>query len=104
MMITVPFTQYHLPNGKATKQFFDFQDGEIENEDQFKDKLQNLLEVGVHFDAEILSTGIVSFTAERGDEMLSIQLSDNGAAVVNAVENLIMDASKFLRKENNQTG
>ena len=44
------------------------------------------------FDAEILTSGIVSFTAERDDELLSIQLSENGPAVVKSVENLILDA------------
>lgn len=91
-MITVPFTQYRLPNGKTTEELLEFQDGEITEETQFKIKLQRLLNAGIHFDAEILQTGIVSFTAERGDDLLSIQLSDNGPAVTEAVENLILGA------------
>ena len=104
MMITIPFIQYHLPNGKASKQNIDFQDNELENPEQFKKKIKELLSNNVHFDAEILTTGVVSFTAERFDDTLSIQLSNNGPEVYKAMENLILDAYETLasiEKENN---
>jgi hypothetical protein len=99
-VITVPFTQYHLPNGRATSEFFDFKDGEIEDEDKFEEKLQRLLDDEVHFDAEILTTGLVSFTAELGEDLLSIQLSENGPSVVKAVESLILEAYQYLVNKN----
>ena len=91
-MITVPFTQYHLPDGRASKEFFNFQDDEPENQERFSEKLQELISNNVHFDAEILTTGVMSFTAELDDELLAIQLSNKGPAVYKAIENLVLAA------------
>ena len=97
-MITIPFTQYHLPNGRANKELFYFQDGDLENSEQFNEKLQELLSNNVRFDAEILTTGIFSFTAELDDDLLSIQLADKGPTVIKAIEILVLDAHKELAK------
>ena len=103
-MITIPFTQYHLPNGRASKELFYFQDGDLEKPEQINKKIQELLSNNVHFDAEILSTGVMSFTAERDDDLLSIQLSDKGPSVIKTIETLILDAHENLAKCNCREG
>ena len=91
-MITVPFTQYHLPDGRASKEFFNFQDDEPENQERFSEKLQELITNNVHFYSEILTTGEMSFTAELDDELLANQLSNKGPTVYKAIENLVLAA------------
>ena len=79
----IEFTQYMLPDGRRKQITMDVPD-------EIQTKYDDLRENGYHFDAEILTTGIVSFTCERGDELLGIELSENGPNVVMAVRDLII--------------
>ena len=82
----IPFTQYLLPQGITNAIAIDIDDWEVE------DKSVELLNNGFTFDAEILRTGIVSFTCERDDEVVSIKLAENGPPVVQAVKDLVNDS------------
>ncbi len=54
--MTIPFTQYHLPNGRRTQE-------EFETDSVAIDRLaQKVIEAGGKFEMEILTTGEVSFT------------------------------------------
>jgi len=89
--VSIPFTQYLLPNGRRASI-------EIDMDSETEQKAQALIAQGCHFDAEILRTGIVSFTCEKDDlddPCLAIELSPNGPEVVVAVKKLVDDAYKM---------
>jgi hypothetical protein len=91
----IPFTQYLLPDGR--KKFIEF---ECENEEVYN-KAKELLSLGYSFDAEILSTGIVSFTClkdNEDDEIIGITLAENDKDVIRAVYELINDVYARGRK------
>lgn len=82
----IGFTQYHLPDGAKSQQYFVCYDAEIYR------KAQAIFDKGAHFDAEILTTGKVSFTCELGDKLIAIVLSNNDESVVENVHTLIETA------------
>lgn len=91
----VPFTQYLRPNGQR-------KDGGFEVSDEVGAIARELLEAGVHFDAEVLSSGELSLTAEldRLEEypVLSIKVfaQESPEQVTAMVEFLIRDAAQML--------
>jgi len=93
----IEFTQYLLPDGRKKDIF-------IERPPEIEVIAKKLIEAGCHFDAEILSTGVISFTCEKEDDVLSIELCENGPAVLTAIDKLIIDAEinlkTLLAKEN----
>jgi len=54
--MTIPFTQYHLPNGRRTQEEFETDSAAIEA------LAHKVIEEGGRFEAEILTTGEVSVT------------------------------------------
>jgi len=54
--MTIPFTQYHLPNGRRTQEEFETDSASIEY------LAHKIIEAGGRFEAEILTTGEVSVT------------------------------------------
>ena len=90
--MAIPFTQYILPDGRKKAILIDMPD-DIER------MATELIDDGCHFDAEVLMTGVVSFTCERDDDMLSIVLSENGPQVVEKVSKLVNDAHSLYFKE-----
>jgi len=87
--MSIPFTQYLLPDGRQKPIEIDI-DAETEK------KAQALIAQGCHFDAEILRTGAVSFTCERGDKLISIEISFNGPEVEQAVVKLVNEAYDMM--------
>lgn len=83
--MNIPFVQYLRPSGRKSEVSIDMP------EDIWA-KAQALIAADCHFDIEELSTGMVSMTCETFDHLLSIQVCENGPAVVTAVETLVMDA------------
>jgi hypothetical protein len=83
--MSIPFTQYILPNGRT-------EPVTIEMPAELERKARELITNGCHFDIEILHTGIVSMTCEKDDDMLSIELSENGPAIMDAVTRLVEGA------------
>jgi hypothetical protein len=90
----IPFTQYLLPNGKQRKELF-----LTEREDVY-DKAMNMIEAGLWFEIEMLTTGHVSVTVsglqqlEEGDEPeaqdLAFAIAANGPPLVEKIERMIM--------------
>jgi hypothetical protein len=59
-------------------------------------KARVLLEKGCHFDVEILTTGMISLTCEKDDDLISIAVCENGPAVIDSVRAIIESATKKL--------
>lgn len=92
--MTIPFTQYVLPDGRKREGGFD-RSADVEA------MATTLLAEGVHFDAEVLSNGTVSLTAEKDDlddPVLAIKLvfDQTPEKVGAAVDALVTDAMKVL--------
>lgn len=83
--MSIPFTQYLRPHGTPKSI-------QIEMDADTEEKATKLLASGCHFDAEVLMTGIVSLTCERGDDCLSHELCPNGKAVIEAVRKVVHNA------------
>jgi len=60
-------------------------------------KAHALIEAGCHFDIEVLTTGLVSMTCERDDDMLSIEVCEGGPPVVAGVRKIVESAAAQLR-------
>jgi hypothetical protein len=84
-MMSIPFTQYLLPNGRQRPMTIDMPE-DVEK------KAHALIERGCHFDIEILRTEEVSMTCECGDEMLACEICENGPQIKEAVRDLVEDA------------
>lgn len=90
--MTIPFTQYVLPDGHR-------KEGGFDRSEPIEAIARELLAEGVHFDAEVLSTGHVSLTAEKDDlddPVLAIRVIRNDERVGLAVDQLVADASLML--------
>lgn len=82
-MITVPFTQYIMPDGRVRTV-------SIEVSGDLSTKVKDILDAGLTFECEVLTTGQVSMTITShlyGD--LDIRVVPNGPGVREAVESLI---------------
>lgn len=92
--MTIPFTHYYLPNGRKETEHAPVSP-EIE-------AVALALRIkGVHFDAEVLSNGMVSLTAEKDDlddPVLAIKVFAQVSAeqVTAKVEELVNDAATML--------
>lgn len=84
----IPFTQYLLPDGRTKKVLTDCPEGK-------EAKVQALLDNGAYFEAEILTTGEVSFTCEvdvpgtNETLVLAHEMCPNGPEVLEAIPRLI---------------
>jgi hypothetical protein len=97
--MTIPFTQYILPHGRRRSIEFEAANENVER------IAHELIERGCRFEAEILSTGMVSLTCEYPDLTLGIELSPNGPPIVAAVERLVKnahDAYRTLTEQKNE--
>ncbi len=76
----------------------------IERPDDITEMARELVAVGVRLEAEVLSTGEASLTAERDDEdnevdVLAIEVVPNGPGVKDAVDRLIRRAAGAMAAE-----
>jgi len=84
--MSIPFTQYTLPNGRKSKVIIDMP-ANIE-------KIAHaLIERGCHFDVEMLSTGLISMTCEKDGDLLAIEVCPNDEKVVAGVEKIIKQSA-----------
>jgi hypothetical protein len=85
-MMPIPFTQYHLPDGRRTEET-------ISASPDIEMRAFAFIAKGGWFECEILSTGQVSFTAckrVKGESRdVAIEICDNGPAVIEAVNRLV---------------
>jgi hypothetical protein len=89
--VSISFTQYLLPSGRQCRVSSD-RPPEIEA------IAKELHKSGVYFDIEILSTGLVSMTAEREDDdgetvLLACEITVNGPEILLAVDRMIRTAA-----------
>ncbi len=88
--MNIPFTQYMRPNGRPVDIYF-------ECSEDLDEDAQKILDRGLRFEAEVLSTGDVSLTVSDGDEDIAIQLCPNGPEIHEAVKTLIREAAASKR-------
>lgn len=82
----IPFTQFHLPNGRKTVEHFDA----TSFPDEVKQKAQYLLGYGCRFEIELLRTGLVHADCSFSDEgPLANFVCPNDAQLVEQVRILI---------------
>ena len=84
--MSIPFTQYLMPDGRTTEVTIDMP-AHVEQ------AAHALIAKGCHFDIEMLSTGMISMTCEKGDDCLSIEVCPNDERVVAGVEKIIRSAA-----------
>ena len=89
IMAAIPFTQYLKPNGKKVSVVIDMDE---DTEAQAKILLDN----GYHFAVEILNNGIVSITCENDEDVISIELCENGPKIPDIVRKLITTAKERM--------
>lgn len=87
--MSIPFTQYMLPDGRVKKVL-------ICMPDEIESRAKALIGDDCRFEIEMLSSGEISMTCERDDEVLSIEVCQNGPDVLLAVERLIDVAEEQL--------
>ena len=94
--MAIEFTQYILPNGR--KELI-----KIDRGPAYDKKASALRKAKCRFEAEILRTGEVSLTCEQEESdgnwlTLSIEVVPNGPGILEAVDRLIDNALKKLKK------
>jgi hypothetical protein len=87
--MSILFTQYFLPDGHTKP-------NSIDMPEDVEEKARKLIEKGCHFDVETLTTGMISMTCEKDDEVLSISICENGPPVLNSVRYIIDVATERL--------
>lgn len=85
--MSIIFTQYKLPDGAKSQV-------EINMAPNVEEVARALIERGCFFEIEILRTGEISMTCEKGDELISMELCQNNVEVIKAVEGLVKDAAE----------
>ena len=94
--MTIPFTQYLLPNGRKRATSIDV-------DEETKKLAQQFMDAGGYFECEILSTEDISLTAcfdqPDGDNDIAVEVVQNGPDVIKAVQKLVRNAVEWL--ENN---
>lgn len=87
----IQFTQYVMPHGHPRRVT-------IDRPIPVVDQARKLIEIGCRLEAEVLTTGEVSFTVEREmdnngpTDFLASEIVPNGPGVAEAVDRLIADA------------
>jgi len=96
--VSIPFTQYLMPDGRKQRI-------EIDMPDDIERMASAVLTSDGYFEAEVLPTAQValyaylhSYTPGEDDNLLSMQVVENGPPVVPAVENLVKAAYQSLQE------
>lgn len=86
----IPFTQFLMPDGRRTHV-------EIDRPPEIEAKAHSLIQCGCRFEIEMLRTGQISMTVERGeDETLAIEVCPNGPDVPVCVDRIVVNAGSML--------
>jgi hypothetical protein len=88
--VSIPFTQYLRPNGET-------RDESIERSPEIEKLALEAFEKGVRYEAEVLRTGQVSFTAMLDGDAIAHEVVPNGPAVVDAVDRLVRATAERLK-------
>lgn len=94
--MSIPFTQYLLPDGRKQRI-------EIDMPNDVEEKAMRLLKDGCYFDIEVLTTGEISMTCMKGDDLISMVICANGPAVIDSVRKIVeMAITQHLPSESSQ--
>lgn len=88
----IPFTQYHLPDGRKSLVT-------IDRPEEVESKAREVIAQGYVFEAEVLTTGEVSFTVADPTEGVDIciEVTTNGPEALGAVDRLVRSAYNTLK-------
>lgn len=89
--MAIPFTQYMRPMG-------DRKPVTIDRPEEIEKLALWVIDHGAHFDIEVLRTGQISMTCERGEDVLAHEVVENGPPVVEAVDRLVKAAHELLQR------
>lgn len=84
--MSIPFTQYLMPDGRRNEVTIDMP----ANVEQ---AAFALIEKGCHFDIEMLSTGMISMTCEKDEDLIAIEVCPNDERVVAGVEKIVKQSA-----------
>lgn len=87
--MSIPFTQFHRPNGRPEAVSID-RPADVEA------KAREVIARGWKFECEVLTTGHVHLDVCNADEQLASEICDNGPAVEGAVDRLVAAAHARL--------
>ena len=82
-MRPVEFTQHLLPDGRQKKVI-------IDRPDEIADIAEQFVKKGGRLEIELLATGVISITAELGDDTIAHELVKNGPDVPASVDIVIL--------------
>jgi hypothetical protein len=87
--MTIPFTQYLLPNGRK-------RDAEINRPAEVEEIAQRFIASGGRYECEVLRTGHVSLTAVKNDDDVEIVVCANGPGVGEKVDELVRKSAAHV--------
>lgn len=88
--MSIPFTQFMLPNGRRVQV-------SVDRSSEVEEKAQKLISEGFAFEVEILRNGVVNMDCNRGDVILGQELATNDTDVPEKVDRLVNKAyERFL--------
>jgi len=91
--MSVPFTQYLLPDGRRTQVLIDMPE-EVEG------IARRFIASGGRYECEILTTGDVSITKRRGEEGdVAIAVCPNGPEVPANVDKVVRESEQYIGAE-----
>lgn len=85
--MSIPFTQYMMPDGRKTYH-------EVKRPPEIEEMAHRVIADGLRFESEVLSTGEVSITVfdPRIEEDVAIEICPNGPEIRAATDKLVKDA------------
>ncbi len=90
-MMEIPFTQYLRPDGRQRPMV-------VDRPDEIALLAKQIMEAGHTFEAEVLTTGVISLTISDGEQDVASALSANGPEVIVAVDKMITDFAATLQR------
>jgi len=87
--MSIPFTQYLLPNGRKSYQL-------IDRPEDIEDIARRFIASGGRYECEVLRTGEVSLTAVKYDDDVEIVLSANGPSIPDKVDELVRRSERHI--------
>ncbi len=93
--MSIPFTEYMLPNGRTRQQI-------IDRPKEIEERAHRLIQAGVKFEIEVLTTGQISMETiyEPKDEPIIGEICSNGPQVPICVDKLVNNTMDILVKKN----
>lgn len=88
--LAISFTQYMRPDGRS-RQVMHLCDEET------YDRASRLIDRGMSFSCEVLTTGECAFYVDKNDESVVTEICQNGPEVMEAVKRLIFRAEERIK-------